>query len=221
VFDAYLITDGPDPETVVKAVQQALRAAPRKGLRVAVQLRAKSWPHEELVRAGRMLRAVTREANVPLFVSSNIVAARVVQADGVHLPENATTVEDVHIGLGPHALVGRSCHDAAGLARAAAERASFATLSPVYPVKGKGPTLGVDAFERLVRDARLPVLALGGIGPAEVPAVIAAGARGVAVRSNVLHATDPTSALSALLDALDAARVLDTARNASGRSYDA
>jgi len=218
VLDVYLITDGPSATPIVEAVQRALRGIRGGPHRIAVQLRAKTWPHAEIVRAGHALRAVTRETGSKLLVNSDVIAAGAVQADGVHLPDDATPIGRVRDALGPHALVGRSCHDAAGLARAAAEGASFATLSPVYAVAGKGPALGVDHFGDLVHEARLPVLALGGIRDTHVAALMTAGACGVALRGHVLHASDPSAALRALLVAIDHARVLDTARDASGRS---
>ncbi|WP_104526162.1 thiamine phosphate synthase [Blastococcus atacamensis] len=80
-------------------------------------------------------------------------------------------------------FVGRSCHSAAELARAAGEGCDWVTLSPVFPTASKpgyGPALGLDGLAALVPGAP-PVLALGGVRPDDVAGCLAAGAHGVAV----------------------------------------
>jgi thiamine-phosphate pyrophosphorylase len=90
------------------------------------------------------------------------------------------------------ALVGRSCHSAAELVQARAEGCDWAFLSPVHPTASKpgyGPALGVEGFARL-RPLGPPTYALGGVGPDDVPALLAAGAHGVAVMGPVMR--DPS-----------------------------
>ena len=90
------------------------------------------------------------------------------------------------------ALVGRSCHSAAELVQARAEGCDWAFLSPVFPTASKpgyGPALGVEGFARL-RPLGPPTYALGGVGPDDVPALLTAGAHGVAVMGPVMR--DPS-----------------------------
>nr|WP_256091785.1 thiamine phosphate synthase [Micromonospora haikouensis] len=97
-------------------------------------------------------------------------------------------------------LVGRSCHDAAELARLTTE--DYATLSPVYPSRSKpgyGPPLGPRRLGELIRFSPVPVLALGGIEtPEQVRACLAAGAAGVAVQGAIMRAPDPAEAAATL-----------------------
>jgi 8-oxo-dGTP diphosphatase len=60
--------------------------------------------------------------------------------------------------------------------------ADLVTLSPVAetPSHPEAVPLGWDAFERVVRHAPLPVLALGGVGPDDWQRARAAGGFGVA-----------------------------------------
>lgn len=84
--------------------------------------------------------------------------------------------------LPPGVWVGASCHDAEELDLAANLGADFATLSPVNATASHPGTtpLGWERFARLVRDARLPVYALGGVGPGDLAAAKATGGQGVA-----------------------------------------
>ncbi|GAA1757904.1 thiamine phosphate synthase [Luedemannella helvata] len=97
-------------------------------------------------------------------------------AGGVHL-----AARDPFPGPRP-ALVGRSCHDAAEVARAAAEGCDYVTVSPIYPTASKpgyGPALGPSGLASLC--GQVPVFALGGVLPEHVADCRRAGAYGVAV----------------------------------------
>jgi thiamine-phosphate pyrophosphorylase len=87
------------------------------------------------------------------------------------------------------ALVGRSCHNADEVSRAAHEGCDYVTVSPVYvtPSKpGYGPPLGPPGLAALCRPG-LRVYALGGVTPATVPQCLDAGAYGVAVMGTVMR----------------------------------
>jgi thiamine-phosphate pyrophosphorylase len=57
----------------------------------------------------------------------------------------------------------------------------------------------------IIRAARVPVLAIGGITAPRVSEVVAAGAAGVAVMGGIMRAADPGREVSALIAALAAA----------------
>ncbi len=79
-------------------------------------------------------------------------------------------------------LVGASCHDARELAHARRIGVDFAVLSPVQATAshpGAQP-LGWERFRVLAGTAGLPVYALGGLGPEDLPRARRQGAAGVA-----------------------------------------
>lgn len=198
----YLITDPAAGDSLVVSVARALSATGPHGCDVAVQLRAKGWPTARLLTAARALRAVTREHASRLLINDRADVARLCEADGVHLPETGLSVSDARACLVPGSLVGRSCHDAHGLAHAAEAGADFATLSPVHEVPGKGPALGLAGFERLCHGASLPVIALGGVTAADSGPLLRAGASGVAAMRSILGAPDPALAMTAWVQEL-------------------
>ena len=196
-----LVTDPAMEGGIVATVRAALEGAVSG--RVGVQLRAKDRSARALVELGRTLRALTRDAGAALFVNGRLDVAEIVDADGVHLPEAGFSVADARALLGQDRLVGRSCHDRAGLEAAAAAGADYATLSPVLGVPGKGAPLGLEGFSEICRGAPLPTLALGGVDVAAVASVLAAGAHGVAVIRAVGGPTTAASRVRSLLAALD------------------
>ncbi|HEV8241218.1 MAG TPA: thiamine phosphate synthase, partial [Thermoanaerobaculia bacterium] len=81
--------------------------------------------------------------------------------------------------FGDALLIGRSTHTIDEVAREAQSGADYVTFGPVFASPGKGEPVGLDALAAAARQG-IPVLALGGIGIAELPRVAAAGAAGAA-----------------------------------------
>lgn len=97
----------------------------------------------------------------------------------------------------PGALTGRSAHDAGAVRRARAEGAAFAIVGPYAPTASKpgyGPSLGTDGVRALAGHAGdLPLLAVGGVRPADLDLLATAGAFGAAVMGALMRAPDPHS----------------------------
>lgn len=96
---------------------------------------------------------------------------------------------------------GRSCHSRDEVSRAAAEGASWATLSP-YAASGSKPGARTLLPAGDFAGHPMPVLALSGIGVHNAAAAVAAGAHGVAVMGAVMRAADPASVVADLVEAL-------------------
>lgn len=96
---------------------------------------------------------------------------------------------------------GRSCHSRPDVERAAAEGASWATLSP-YAASGSKPGVRtlLEAGDFAVHP--IPTLALSGVGAHNAAAAVAAGAHGVAVMGALMRAGDPASVVADLVEAL-------------------
>ena len=197
----WLITDPGRPDGPVPAMIRALERCP-PGL-VGITLRAKEATDRELVTWGHALRAATAEAGALLTVNRRPDVAAIVGADGIHLPERALSPDAIRAAFPDIGLVGTSRHDRMGLAQAASEGASFAFLSPLFPVPDKGEPIGIEAFAEAIAGVDIPTYALGGIAVEHVRAVVEAGARGVAVRRAIYEAREPAETLAALLDELD------------------
>jgi len=161
-----------------------------------VSVREKDLPPAERLELVRALLPVLRAVGGVLTVHGDAESAA--RCDGLHLPGGGD-VAAARTRLGPGMLVGVSCHSVAAVREAAMAGADYATLSPIFPSASKpgyGPALGAAALAEAARH-RLPVLALGGITPANAPACLTQGAAGVAVMGEVMRAGDARAALCA------------------------
>jgi thiamine-phosphate pyrophosphorylase len=168
----------------------------------AVQLREKDLPGRPLLALAERLRALTARTGALLLVNDRVDVALAAGADGVHLGGGSLPVDVVRRLLPPGALVGASAHTAAEVATCAAD---FAFFGPVYATPSKaafGAPQGEAAFRAAAAAAPVPLLAIGGVTAAQVPALRAVGAAGVAVIRAILAADAPAAATRTLLAAL-------------------
>ena len=213
----YLITDRhatggrPLPDVVAAALRGiGGGVAPAQ---VAVQLREKDLSGRALTELARALRAVTAAAGVALYVNDRVDVALAVGADGVHLGGESLPVATAAAIAGGLALsIGVSVHAAAEVAALRAERIAFALLGPIHDTPSKrryGPPLGLTAVTDAARTG-IPIVAVGGVGPAQVRALRAAGAHGVACIRAAMAAPDPSEAVKAFCKELIDFRKMDT-----------
>ena len=168
-----------------------------------LSLREKDLPAGERRDLLRALVALGRPFGAVVMAHEDIEAVWAAGAAGLHLPAGADPAA-ARARL-PQALVGASTHsaeEASALFRAGAD---YVTLSPIFASESKpryGPALGLEGLARAVREAPGAIVALGGIGPANAAAVLAAGASGVAVMGAVMRAQEPQEMVERLIAAI-------------------
>ncbi len=174
-----------------------LEAAVRGGVDL-VQLREKQLSDGELLTVLEEARAVTSRIGVPLVVNDRPDLAVLVGADFVHVGQDDLPVEAVRrFGL----PVGLSTHSPKELARAEAD---YVGVGPVYstPTKEGRPAVGLEYVRHAAAHTRVPWFAVGGVDETNVAAVVAAGARRIAVVRAIGDADDPERAAAVLRVAL-------------------
>lgn len=183
-----------------------------------IQLREKrERSTESLVALARAVARRIRPLGARLVVDDRVDVALLSGADGVHLGAGDADPATARARLGADAIVGVTVHDLDEAARAEGGPADYAGVGAVFGTSSKGArvgALGLDGLRAVAARLTLPVIAIGGIGPAEVASAIAAGAKGIAVLSSVACAPDPRAATRALRDALDRALAAPARREA-------
>ena len=147
----------------------------------AVQLREKDLADRAAFELLRQLRRALPASR--LLVNGRADIALAAGADGVHLPADGVPTAALRRRFGDALLIGRSTHAVDEVAREAQSSADYVCFGPVFASPGKGTPVGLDALAAaaaLGAKLGVPVLALGGVGLAELPRVAAAGAAGAA-----------------------------------------
>ena len=151
------------------------------GLRL-VQLRDREWPLARRCAFAQRLVALVHAHGAKVLFNGSEDEAREAGCDGVHW--TASRLAQAHSRPTEGMLVAASCHTQEELAHAGALGLDFAVLGPVVatPTHAFATPLGWEGFSARIVDVRLPVYALGGLTPADLPLAIEHGAHGVALR---------------------------------------
>ena len=190
----YLVT--PDD---ADGARLSARVAPLLPFATWLQYRNKAADPALRKQQAAMLQALCAAAGVALIVNDDPALAVAAGAAGVHLGEDDGDIAAARALLGADAIIGVSCYDDAGRARAAAAAgADYLAFGAFFPSPTKPRAR--QASPALLRETAvlgLPQVAIGGITPDNAPPLIAAGADLVAVVSGVFDAPDPIAAARA------------------------
>ncbi|MCU0647057.1 MAG: thiamine phosphate synthase [Gemmatimonadaceae bacterium] len=196
-----------DAGTTSPTALPALARAAEDGGATLLQLRDKHATARTLLAT---VRAIRRASTLPLIINDRVDVAIAADADGAHVGQEDLPVEAARTLLGAHRLLGLSITQLTQLDDVPAG-VDHLGVGPVFVSATKqdgAPALGIDALAVCVARARHPIVAIGGITCAHVPAVMATGVSGIAVVGAVAHARDSMRATRALRDAIDHARVV-------------
>lgn len=147
-----------------------------------VQLREGDLDAGLLYELASGLVSLARGSRTRVLVNDRVDVAIAAGAGGVHLKAASIATAAVRRIAPAGFLIGRSVHDADEAARES-QAADYLLAGTVWPTRSKPAghrTLGADGLAAIVRAARVPVLAIGGIGVERLPEVARAGAAGVA-----------------------------------------
>jgi thiamine-phosphate pyrophosphorylase len=176
--------------TAPELLHEALSAALRGGAR-AVQFRDKGMRLRHAAR--KSLRALCAEHGALFIINDDPALAAELHADGVHLGRDDGGIARAREFLGKHALVGVSCYN--DLERAIemeARGADYVAFGSFYQslVKADAVRAPISLLQRAHARLRIPIVAIGGITPANAVPLIEAGATAVAVISAVFARPD-------------------------------
>jgi len=196
IHGLYLLSrEGADDRRLLAGVAAALRGGAR-----LIQYRDKSSDSLRRQRQARALLALCREFAVPLIINDDVPLAARVGAAGVHLGEGDAELAAARAILGPDAIIGVSCYDDAGRARAAVAAGADYVAFGAFFASATKPLARQAHPDLLAATAGLgrPRVAIGGIDASNAGGLIAAGATALAVLAGVWDSPDPEAAARAI-----------------------
>jgi thiamine-phosphate pyrophosphorylase len=179
-----------------RSLIEIVEAAVRGGATM-VQLREKDAPTRVFLEEARALKAMLAPRGVKFIINDRLDIALAVDADGVHVGQNDMPLAEARRLVGPGRIVGLSITNETDMLRADAVAADYLGVGPIYQQQTKAdaaPALGVDGFRVLRALTAKPIVAIGGLTPANSAPVLAAGAQGLAIVSAIVAADDPQAA---------------------------
>ena len=168
-----------------------------------IQLRDKNCSLTGLASTGRKIRTITGMAGVLFIVNDRLDVALACGADGLHLGQGDLRCDTARQLAPPGFIIGVSVGSVVEAEEAEQAGADYVALSPVFSTGSKsnaGSGHGLAVLAEIRAAVRIPVIAIGGIGPGNAGQVIDAGANGIAVISAVVSQPDISAAARRLAE---------------------
>ena len=205
-IDVYVVTDrglagGRD---LVEIVEESLQGG--AGI---IQLREKEISTRHFLELARELKTVVdRYEDRLLIINDRLDIALAAGAHGVHLGQDDMPLPVAREVLGTEAIIGVSVSTVEEARAAEAAGADYLGASAVFgtPTKEDAAPIGLEGVRRITAAVDVPVVAIGGIHRDNAGEVIAAGAHGVAVVSEVMTAAEPWQAVKILRERVNKAK---------------
>lgn len=173
----------------------------------AVWLRTRAMDDRAFHELAVRVRERCTEHGAELWIGDRADVARLVGADVVQLPEAGLSVTGARRVVGIGMRIGRSVHAVEAVAGSIGEGVDHLVVGTMYPTTSHPDKVpeGPELLEE-VREAApgLPLYAIGGITPSRVGSLHRRGAYGVAAIGSLWDAANPSGAVRAFLDSLEA-----------------
>ncbi|HEV2179857.1 MAG TPA: thiamine phosphate synthase [Gemmatimonadaceae bacterium] len=170
---------------------RARRVMEALGPRGAVHLRSRIVPAARLYELAVALGAVRERTGAWVVVNDRVDVACAARASAVQLTTRSVSLADARRMAGTMPL-GASAHAVSDATEAAAQGAAWVVVGHVYDTASHPdePARGLELVRETASAIAAPIVAIGGIKPQHVDALLDAGAHGVAAITGIWSAND-------------------------------
>ncbi len=158
-----------------------------------LQYREKTKKVKKMYEECLVLRAMTQQNDALFIINDHLDLALAVGADGVHIGQDDLPLAKVRELVGPNLLIGVSTHSPAQASDAVRGGADYIGVGPLFATNTKVDVcdpVGLDYLDYVVKNLDIPFVAIGGIKEHNLAEVIQAGARTVALVTEIVGDPD-------------------------------
>lgn len=176
-----------------------------------IQLRMKDASAEEVLVNAEEALHLCRQYGAKFILDDHVELVERAGADGVHLGKNDMPVDEARKILGNGKIIGGTANTIEDIVRLHKQGADYIGCGPfrfTTTKKKLSPVLGLEGYKSIVQNMRdkgidLPIVAIGGITIADIPAIMATGVTGIALSGAILGAADPVAMTENILKTLE------------------
>ena len=202
-FKLQFITHFTDTYSYLDSARMALEGGCRW-----VQLRMKHASDEETEAVAVEVQKLCRTYGATFLIDDRVELVRKLKADGVHLGKNDMPIAEARKILGKDFLIGGTANtfdDVRAHYEAGADYIGCGPFRYTTTKQKLSPILGLEGYKEIIRKMQeekichLPVVAIGGITFADIPAIMQTGVTGIALSGTVLRADNPVEEMRKIL----------------------
>jgi len=186
----HFITHHDSVEGHLQQVQDAIKAGVNW-----IQVRIKEKPDGEIAAALASCILLAKKENVTLILNDRVHLSTQFSADGVHVGQEDMAPAEVRKVIGQK-IIGGTANTIDQIKKHVEGGVDYVGVGPFRftgTKKKLSPVLGVEGYQTIIDQLQqdgivLPVIAIGGITPHDVPAILKTGVHGIAVSGGLLQA---------------------------------
>ena len=173
--------------TLAQQVEEALR-----GGVTMVQLREKELQGEALEQEAREILALCRQYGVPLLINDDVMLAKKIGADGVHVGQDDMSAAKARELLGEDAIIGVTARTVEQALAAQEAGADYLGSGAVFGTSTKKDAKPMDPayFQQICESVSIPVVAIGGVTLDNIRELEGRKMSGFAIVSGIFAAED-------------------------------
>lgn len=169
-----------------------------------IQLRIKNESTATILPVAEAVKKICDRYQASLIINDYPQIAVAIGAAGVHVGKLDMTVAAARMITGDKMIVGGTANTLADILQHVQDGASYVGVGPFRFTTTKqnlSPILGLGGYQSILqslkeKNIRIPVIAIGGILPEDLPALMETGIHGIAVSGLITHATDKQGVVS-------------------------
>lgn len=179
-----------------------------------IQLRMKGATPEQVKEAAAQLKPLCKEHDAILLLDDYVEFVAELDVDGVHLGKNDMPIDEARKVLGEKYIIGGTANTFDDIVMHIKRGADYVGVGPFRYTETKqnlSPILGLEGYKNIVTQCKeagieIPIVAIGGIEIADLPALMATGISGIAVSGVILRAENPEQTTQHIIETLNNAK---------------
>ena len=176
-----------------------------------IQLRIKDAEEEFLEQMALTVQSMCREYGATFIIDDNVLLAKKIGADGVHLGKNDMPVAQARQILGEKFIIGGTVNTFEDilyhLKNGTPDYFGCGPFRFTSTKKNLAPVLGFEGYRDIVLKMRekgveIPLVAIGGITKEDIPQLLECGVSGIALSGSIINAGNPVREMADVIEIL-------------------
>ncbi len=171
-----------------------------------VQLRMKNTTLDDFRSEALKCKEICQRYNAKFIINDNVLLAKEINADGVHLGKNDMAPSEARKLLGEGYIIGGTANTFEDIIHLNKEGVDYIGLGPfrfTNTKKNLSPILGLDGYLNIIKqmgasEINIPVVAIGGIEVSDVANIMNTGVHGIAISGLITQSENKTDLINNL-----------------------
>lgn len=176
-----------------------------------IQLRMKNAQADEICRAVDELKPLCQEKGAILILDDHVELTSQLDIDGVHLGKNDMPPAEARALIGEKFIIGGTANTFDDIKNLVSQGVDYIGLGPFRYTETKqnlSKILGIEGYKNILTQCRAagittPIVAIGGIEPDDIQAIMQTGVSGIALSGAILRSDNPAETTQKIITTLN------------------